>query len=136
MSKNNMEATLNDGTYNIQIKTMPFTASDTVNLPLAVDYQTAIAYATPKAMTVTQFISIWKFAELSGVMTLNLTITTNLAKGAMIFAYFDSDATGRDVTGGTATCTSVVGGTSNKNKWAVWVYDGTIFNLVSVYQIN
>lgn len=131
-----MNGTLNQGTYSLTLKTMPATSSETVNLPMTCELLSALTPGSTYALTISQPITIAKFTELSAAMTVNLTITSGIQKGAMLYIYIDSDATGRDVTGGTGTCTSVMAGTSNKNKWGTWVYDGTIFNLISVYQIN
>ena len=136
MAQGKMDVNLQNSGYIVTVKTLPFTEAETVNLPLVANLQETLTPAATYALTIYQFITIAKFSELKAAMTLNLTIVDNLQKGATLYCYFDSDGTGRDVTGGTGTCTSVVSGTANKNKWAIWVYDGTIFNLISVYQIN
>ena len=56
--------------------------------------------------------------------------------GARLYLKCISDGTARHITLGTGTDTSTISGTIDKTKWAYLVYDGSIYNLISVYQIN
>lgn len=69
--------------------------------------------------------------------TLNLVIGGDIEIGARLYLKCTSDgSSGRNITLGTGTDTSTISGTTSKTNWAYLVYDGSIFNLISVYQIN
>ena len=77
-----------------------------------------------------------KIDEMAAAGTLNLVIGGDIEIGAHLYLKCISDGTGRDITLGTGTDTMTITGTANKTNWAHLVYDGTVYNLVNVYQIN
>jgi hypothetical protein len=133
MAQSTMDGVLNQGTYSLTLKTMPATSSETVNLPLTCELLSNLTPNTTYALTISQPITIAKWTVMSAAMTLNLTITSGIQKGALLYGYFLSDGTARHVTGGTGTDTLVAAGTLSKAIWCTWVYDGTTFDLVNVY---
>ena len=101
------------------------------------EFQDEVADAGTVAIDITCQETMIKIDEMAQAITaLDLTIDPRVVAGAKIFLKLPSDATGRDVTLGTGTDTSVISGVSSKIKWATLIYDGTIFNLVSAYQIE
>jgi len=125
-----------DTGYALTIKDVGSLPADcTAMIPTCYSRSTVTDLATI-ALTITQPIEIIPIDTMAQACLINLTISSELAAGAKIYLKLPSDGTGRTVTLGTGTCTSVITGGNSKTKWALLVYDGTIYNLVSVYQIN
>ena len=95
-----------------------------------------LADATTMTFTVERDNEMVKIDQMAQACTLNLVIGGDIEIGAKLYLKCISDGTGRDITLGTGTDTSTIAGTANKTKWAFLVYDGSVYNLISVYQIN
>ena len=95
-----------------------------------------LADATTMSLTIERDHEMVKIDEMAQAGTLNLVIGGDIEIGASLHPKCISDGTGRDITLGTGTDTMTISGTANKTKWAVLVYDGSVYNLISVYQIN
>lgn len=100
------------------------------------ELQDGVADAATIALTITCQKTTVKIDTMAQAATINLTIDPEVVAGAELYLKLPSDGTGRDVTLGTGTDTSVIVGVNNKTKWAYLIYDGTIFNLISNDQIN
>lgn len=107
-----------------------------IGTPEAGFFVSTLADASTMAATISRDNEMIKIDQMAQAGTLNLTINSDIEIGAQLYLKCVSDATGRDITLGTGTDTSTISGTSSKTKWAYLVYDGSIFNLISVYQIN
>ena len=92
--------------------------------------------ASTMTFTIERDNEMVKIDEMAQAGTLNLVLGGDIEIGAKLFLKCISDSTGRDITLGTGTDTSTISGTSSKTKWAFLVYDGSVYNLISVYQIN
>jgi len=95
-----------------------------------------LADATTMSLIISRDNQMVKIDEMAQAGTLNLIIGGDIEIGARLYLKCVSDGTGRDITLGTGTDTMTISGTSNKTKWAFLIYDGSVFNLISVYQIN
>ncbi len=101
-----------------QVVSAPFGASDT---------QTP-AYAATLAVTITNQITFLSLAAaMTGALTLNLTIDSQVKKNAKLVCEFLSDGTARTVTFGTGMAVGTMAGVISKTKMIEFVYDGTIF---------
>ena len=131
MAQNTMDANLADGTYNLAIKTMPFGSSETVNLPFTPELQTGVADAATVAVTVNQPLAMVEIDSLGQETTVNLTVTSNMQKGAQLWIKMTTGVTPYDLILGTSTDASTVSGVASSTKWIYLVYNGTNYNLVS-----
>ena len=90
--------------------------------------RTAPAYAATLALSPKGYKNVYNVAQLTGAMTINLTVTGSNAGDEIVFT-FSEDATGRTVTLGTglkgSVATLVVA--SGKFATASFVFDGTNF---------
>jgi len=78
-----------------------------------------------------------KIDEMAAAGTLNLVIGGDIEIGARLYLKCISNSgSGRDITLGTGTDEKTISGTTSKTNWAYLVYDGSVFNLISVYQID
>jgi len=87
-------------------------------------------YAAVLAVSITQMETFLQPAELTGAVTINLTIATQVTKGAKLYVKLDADDQGaKTATLGTgfdaAAPDEVVA--SDTVKFATYVYDGTAF---------
>ena len=92
--------------------------------------------ATTMSLVIERDNQMVKIDEMAAAGTLNLVIGGDIEIGARLYLKCVSDATGRNITLGTGTDEKTISGTSSKTNWAFLVYDGSIFNLISVYQID
>jgi len=95
-----------------------------------------LADATTMSLVISRDNQMVKIDEMAQAGTLNLIIGGDIEIGARLYLKCVSDATGRDITLGTGTDTMTISGTASKTNWAFLIYDGSVFNLISVYQIN
>ena len=107
-----------------------------VGTPEAGFFVSTLADASTMALTISRDNEMVKIDEMAQAGTLNITIGGDIEIGAQLYLKCISDGTGRDITLGTGTDTMVIAGTANKTKWAYLVYDGSVYNLISVYQIT
>lgn len=91
------------------------------------DVQTP-AYAATLAVTITNHVTFLSTAAaMTGAMTLNLTIDSQVKKGATLIVSLLSDATARTLTFGTGMAVGTMAGVISKTKCITFVYNGTIF---------
>ena len=107
-----------------------------IGTPEAGFFVSTLADATTMSLVISRDNQMVKIDEMAQAGTLNLIIGGDIEIGAHLLLKCISDGTGRDITLGTGTCTSTISGTANKTNWADLWYDGSIFNLTNVYQIN
>jgi len=99
------------------------------------DIQT-LDYAATLAVTLSKQKTIVNVAEMSGAMTVNLTIGAGVKAGAELVMKLKSDATGRTVTQGTGMTGVAIAGVNSKTKYATFIYDGTTFVHVATQQVD
>lgn len=86
------------------------------------------AYTATLAVTITnQLTFLSTAAAMTGAMTLNLTINSEVRKGALLVVSLLSDGTARTLTFGTGMAVGTMAGVISKTKNITFVYDGTIF---------
>lgn len=87
------------------------------------------SYATPLAVTITQQETILKPATLNGVLTINLTVDSQVTAGAKLHIKITADEADRVVTLGTGFDTAAANPTvpATGTMFASFVYDGTVF---------
>ncbi len=107
-----------------------------IGTPEAGFFVSTLADATTMSLSISRDNQMVKIDQMAQAGTLNLVIGGDIEIGARLYLKCPSDATGRHITLGTGTDTSTISGTSSKIKWAFLVFDGSVFNLISVYQIN
>ena len=107
-----------------------------VGTPESGFFVSTLADATTMSLTISRDNEMVKIDTMAQACTLNLVIGGDIEIGAKLLLKCISDGTGRDITLGTGTDEKTISGTANKTKWAVLYYDGSIYNLISVYQIN
>jgi len=97
----------------------------------------APAYAATLAVTVVSQKTILKPAQMTGAMTINLTLDPALKAGALLLLQASSDTTARDITFGTGFTSPVLAGVISKTKNQTFIFDGTNFlPLGASLQIN
>ena len=132
MSQETMNAVLGQGgSYLLKIKTLPKTSTETVNLPLTPELQTGIADAATVALTVSQPISIAEIDSLGQNTTVNLTIASNMQKGALLYIKMTCGATPYNIILGTGTDAKTILGIASTVKWITLVYNGTAYQTVN-----
>jgi len=101
--------------------------SSTVMAPFgAADLQTPV-FAATLAVSVTNQVTILEPAQMTGAMTINLTIDPGVRTGAKLYLKASSDTTARDITFGTGFSAPVLAGVISKTKTIAFFYDGTAF---------
>lgn len=91
------------------------------------DLQTP-AYASTLAVDIKQQVTcIHLSAAMTGAMTINLTIDSQVSPGAIIHLKAASNTTARDITFGTGFNAPVLTGVISKTKVQSFIYDGTNF---------
>jgi hypothetical protein len=94
------------------------------------------AYAATLAVTITELVTILDPAILTGNMTINLTLGTEVRAGAMIFCELTATAT-EVTTFGTGFTSPTLTGVAGKTKVMGFIYDGTSFKpWAAGYQID
>lgn len=86
-------------------------------------------YAATLAVAINQMETFLQPAELTGNVTVNLTVDAQVTKGAKIYGKFTADGTDRTVTLGTGYDTDAANITvpANGVEFVTWAYDGTAF---------
>ena len=108
-----------------------------IGTPEAGFFVSTLADASTMSLVIGRDNEMVKIDEMAQAGTLNLAIGGDIEIGARLYLKCISDSSsGRHITLGTATDTSTISGTTSKTKWAYLVYDGSVYNLISVYQIN
>ena len=107
-----------------------------IGFPEAGFFVSTLADASTMSLTISRDNEMVKIDEMAQNGTLNLVIGGDIEIGAKLLLKCISDGTGRNITLGTGTDENTISGTSSRTKWAVLYYDGSIYNLISVYQIN
>lgn len=87
------------------------------------------AYAAALAVDVEQMETFLQPAELTGAVTINLTVNAQVTKGAKLHLKLDADGTNRTVTLGTGFDADAADITVNADTvvFKSFVYDGTAF---------
>lgn len=108
----------------------------TINWPFgAADLQQP-AFAATLAVTITSNYTILDPAILTGAMTINLTIDSEVKKGAILIAEITATAT-EVTTFGTGFTSPTLTGVAGKTKVMAFFYDGTTFKPCAAgYQID
>lgn len=102
----------------------------------AADAQTP-AYAAALALTITnQLTHVTLSNAMSGGMTVNLTIDSEVKRGARLILTAASDGTARTITPGTGMLGTAEAGVISKTKQLVFEYNGTAFVLQAARQID
>lgn len=119
-----------DGTYKSFNFVPPSGASDDKNEVLFPFHDLQEPdYAATLAIEVKQQETIVKPAQLTGALTINLTINSQLTTGAKLYLKLEADATNRVVTLGTGfdADASDITVTASTVFCRTFVYDGTVF---------
>jgi hypothetical protein len=101
---------------------------DKIKYPFgAADKPSALAYAATQAITITNQMTILVFAILTGDTTLDLTIDSQVEKGARLLLEVPATNNADDLTLGTGIDAPAIVGVAGKTKTQEFVYDGTKF---------
>ncbi|MBA7639174.1 hypothetical protein ES703_46832 [subsurface metagenome] len=99
-------------------------------------YESSLTDAATVARTITKDHEIIVLDELGQGTTLNLTINADVEIGAEIMLKSSCGSTAYDITLGTGTDAATITGIVDKINWSHLVYDGSQYNLVSIFQDN
>lgn len=105
---------------------MSFTI-EKINWPQGEADKQDLAYATTQAVTIKNMMTILSFAILTGDTTLNLTIDSQVRKGARLLLKVPATNNADDLTLGTGIDAPVIVGVAGKTKTQEFVYDGSLF---------
>lgn len=97
-----------------------------INWPQGEADKQDLAYAAAQEVTVKNMMTILNFAILTGATTLNLTIDSQVRKGARLLLKVPATAT-EVLTLGTGIDAPAIVGVAGKTKTQEFVYDGTLF---------
>lgn len=100
---------------------------ENVNWPQGEADKQALAYAAAQAVTVKNMMTILDFAILTGDTTLNLTIDSQVRKGARLLVKVPATNNADDLTLGAGIDAPIIVGVAGKTKTQEFVYDGTLF---------
>ncbi|MFD0997690.1 hypothetical protein ACFQ21_00160 [Ohtaekwangia kribbensis] len=106
---------------------MSFSAIEKINWPQGEADAQTLAYAATQAVTITNMMTILTFAILTGDTTLNLTIDSQVRKGAKLVLKVPATNNADDLTLGTGIDAPVIVGVATKTKTQSFTYDGTLF---------
>lgn len=101
--------------------------ADLIKFPFGKADAQAPAYAAVIAVTITNMLTILTFAQLTGDATLNLTIDSQVDKGAIILVKVPASTNGFDLTLGAGIDGPDIVGVATKTKTQGFIYDGTSF---------
>jgi hypothetical protein len=87
----------------------------------------APAYAAAIAVVITNMMTILNFAQLTGIATLNLTIDSQVRKGAIILVEVPASTNAYNLTLGAGIDGPDIVGVAGKTKTQSFIYDGTRF---------
>ncbi len=99
-------------------------------------YESSLTDATTVARTITLDHEIIVLDELGQGTTLNLTINADIEIGAEIWLKSSCGSTAYDITLGTGTDAATITGVVDETQLAILKYDGSQYNLFSVFQDN
>ncbi len=99
-------------------------------------YQSSLADASTVARTITLDNEIIVLDELGQGTTLNLTVNADIEIGAEIWLQSSCGTTPYDITLGTGTDASTITGVASKTQLSILKYNGSQYNLFSVFQDN
>ena len=99
-------------------------------------YDSSLTDATTVARTITRDHEIIVLDELGQGTTLNLTINSDIQIGAEIVLKTTCGSTPYDITLGTGTDAETITGIAGESQWAILKYEGSQYNLVSVFHNN
>jgi hypothetical protein len=107
-------------------------ADQKISYPLgAADVQSP-AFAATLAVTLTNQLTILLPGQMTGAMTVNLTLDQGIRAGARLIVTAASDGTARNITWGTGfSMATALAGVISKTKSIEFVYDGTSFKPTS-----
>ena len=97
-----------------------------INWPQGEADKQELAFSATQAVTVKNMMTILNFAILTGACTLNLTIDSQVRKGALLKVIVPATAT-EVLTLGTGIDGPVIQGVAGKTKTQGFFYDGTSF---------
>lgn len=98
-----------------------------INWPQGEADKQDLAYLATQEVTIRNMMTILNFAILTGDTTLNLTIDSQVRKGARLLLKVPATASADDLTLGTGIDAPVIVGVAGKTKTQEFVYDGTRF---------
>lgn len=115
---------------------MATTTQATINWPFGPADLQQPAYAATLAVTITSNVTILDPAILTGNMTINLTIDSEVQRGAILQCQLTTTAT-EVTTFGTGFSSPTLTGVAGKTKVMTFMYDGTSFKPSAAgYQID
>lgn len=100
---------------------------DKIKYPFGAAETQTLAYAATQEVTIWNQLTILVFAILTGDTTLNLTIDSQVTKGAEILVIVPATNNADDLTLGTGIDAPVIVGVATKTKTQKFTYDGTKF---------
>lgn len=86
-----------------------------------------LAFAATQTPTISNMFTILVFAILTGDTTLNLTLDSQLRKGALLLLKVPATNNADDLTLGTGIDAPAIVGVATKTKTQLFVFDGTLF---------
>jgi len=86
-----------------------------------------LAYAATQEITITNMFTLLLFAILTGDTTLNLTIDSQVRKGALILVKVPATNNADDLALGNGIDAPAIVGVAGKTKTQLFVYDGSVF---------
>lgn len=98
-----------------------------INWPQGEADKQDLAYAAVQAVTITNMMTILNFAILTGDTTLNLTIDSQVRKGARLLIKVPATNNADDLTLGSGIDAPAIVGVATKTKTQEFVYDGSLF---------
>lgn len=107
---------------------MPGSGEQVLRYPFGAADKQSKAYAATVAATVTNQETIIAIAELTGAVTVNLTVGSEVTAGARLTITTIADGTNRVVTAGTGMTGAAFTVTASKKATLSYVYDGTTFH--------
>jgi len=102
-------------------------AIEKINWPHGEADSQTLAYAAIQAVTITNMFTVLIFTILTGDTTLNLTIDSQVRKGAKLLLKVPATNNADDLTLGTGIDAPVIVGVATKTKTQEFTYDGTLF---------
>jgi hypothetical protein len=102
-------------------------AHDKIKYPFGKADEQTLAYAVTQEVTISNQMTILTFAILTGDTTLNLTIDSQVEKGARLLLIVPATNNADDLILGTAIDAPNIIGVATKTKTQEFVYNGTKF---------
>lgn len=102
-------------------------AVEKINWPQGEADKQTLAYAATQAVTITNMFTILVFAILTGDTTLDLTIDSQVRKGAKLLVIVPATNNADDLAFGTLIDAPAIVGVAGKTKTQEFTFDGTKF---------